>query len=162
MAGYKQIGPGDGIATRFTSENQPDGRGRKVGLKKSLQKMMEAEGRFIIPMSQVDEIFYAKDGVPGFVAIKVPTKELIVMNLVRIAMSGNASEATRAIELIMRNLDGTPTPHQEERLADNSEGEDLPDFTDIEVLEEVKRLRKSAAINDLDEVQKGTDDSTSA
>lgn len=129
---------------QFSSEYQPANRGRKPSIRKALNKMLEADGSFEIPLSQVLEFKENTEGQKdGYIRIAIPRKEAVAMKLMKLAMNGDM----QAIKLLIEQIDGRASQRIELDLPDDGrDAVPLEELTDAEVLEEFTRLNKVLTI----------------
>lgn len=126
---------------KFTSEYQPENKGRKPSIKREIQKLLSGDGSFRIPLDQVTEFNEAE----GFISIKIPRQEALAMRYLQFAMSNSPEHAMRAIEKLMDHLDG----RAKQSLTIDSWGDveattvPLSDWSDDQVREELKRLKSN-------------------
>lgn len=92
-----------GIATRFSTENQPKSNGRKPSIRNQLKTLLKSDGKLKIPNENVLSI--EED---GSVIIKMPTEMQLAMKLKQIAMGGKNNNTLKAIQMIMEQIDGKP------------------------------------------------------
>lgn len=92
----------DGKATQFGQPNGNDNTkgGRKPGIKKEIEQLLEKSGQMVIPSKQVIEI---KDN--GDVVIKLPTKNAIALKYISWAMS-NKNKGADMLAKLQEMVDG--------------------------------------------------------
>lgn len=99
--GYKNIKPEDG--KQYTSENQPENRGRKPSIRKQLETLLDKDGKITFPQNQV-----VKVNDDGSVTVKLPTQMQMAMKLATWAMGNRGTDSLKAIQMIMEQIDGKP------------------------------------------------------
>jgi len=92
-----------GKNTRFTSDNQPPNRGRKVSIRNQLKSLLKEDGSITIAPKQVIAI-----NDDGSVMIKLPREEMLAMKLYQWALSKRGGDSIKAIQMIMEQIDGKP------------------------------------------------------
>lgn len=138
--GYKQIGPEDG--RKFTSENQPKNRGRKPGIRKQLEKMLEAEGSYKVPWEQIVEVRQPEGEDKGYIRIAIPRQDAIAMRLCQMAASGDI----QAMRLLIEQTEGRAPQRIELDMPDTGDRVPMGEYTDAEVVAEAKRLSSVLAV----------------
>lgn len=92
-----------GKGTQFSSTNQPENRGRKISIKNQLKELLGKEGEMKIPKKQVIRV-----NDDGSVVISMPKQQMLAMKLMQWALSGKGNDSTKAIQMIMEQMDGKP------------------------------------------------------
>lgn len=92
-----------GKNTRFSSENQPEKKGRKISIRNQLKSLLEEDGEIRIDPRQVISV-----NDDGSVVIKLPKQEMLAMKLYQWALSKKGNDSIKAIQMIMEQIDGKP------------------------------------------------------
>jgi len=98
----KEQSPEIGAKTQFSSEYQPENRGRKPSIVKQIIKMIDSDGVMTFKRENVVSIDDKE------VKIKVPTQRAIAFKLLETAMNSDDSNSLKAMNMLLDRIDGKP------------------------------------------------------